>query len=189
MNQADFLRDMVRSFDAAGLRYMVVGSVASSLYGEPRSTYDIDVVAEGEWPVVRRLIEMLDRDKYYVSEEAARTAWRGWRMFNIIHAASGSKCDVIRRRTSDFARAAFQRRRREEVWGHELYVSSPEDIILAKLQWSKWTESERQYRDALGVAKACGSELDVPYLTEWAKQLRVDERLAQLLRDAEIGPG
>ncbi len=165
---------------------MVTGSVASSRYGEPRSTLDIDVVVEADWPAVERLIQMLDRDECYVSEDAARDAWRRQSMFNIIHGGSGNKCDIIRRKNTEFARTAFERRRTENVWGHQVFVSSPEDIILAKLQWSKRTESERQYDDAVGVAKACGAELDIAYLKRWAEDLRVEELVERLLRVAEV---
>jgi hypothetical protein len=110
-------------------------------------------------------------------------------MFNIIHSPSGQKVDIIRRKDRDYDRVAFGRRRKERALGVELFLVSPEDSILSKLEWSKKGESERQYRDALGVAKAQGSALDLAYLAQWADRLRVADLLDRLLSDSGLADG
>ena len=188
MNQREFVEDMVRRLQQVGLPYMITGSVASACYGELRATYDTDIVVDAEWPAVQKFVRSFGED-YYVSEEAARDAWARRSMFNIIHAPSGQKVDIICRKDSEYARVAFERRRKERALGGELFLVSPEDSILSKLEWSKKGESERQYRDALGVAKAQRASLDLAYLRRWASELRVSELLDRLLTDADIVSG
>jgi predicted nucleotidyltransferase len=185
MNQADFLKEIVRHLDEAQMPYMVTGSLASGRYGEIRATYDTDIVVDAEWPQVLRFIQSFD-DEYYVSEEAASDAFRRRSMFNIIHFRSGNKVDIIFRKDREYSRVAFGRRRREKILGTEAVLCSPEDIILAKLDWSKRGESERQYRDALGVAKAQGASLNLPYLNQWAQDLGLSDLLNRLLQDARL---
>ncbi|NQT50464.1 hypothetical protein HQ576_00350 [bacterium] len=188
MTQQEFLQEIVGRLQQHGLPYMVTGSLASGAYGEPRNTYDTDIVVDASWPALAEFVRAFDEADFYVSQDAARDAWRHRRMFNIIHFRSGNRLDVICRKDSEYARVAFERRRPEAVIGTEAVLCSPEDIILAKLDWGRKGESDRQYRDALGVAKARRNELDVPYMTKWAAELRIEKLLARLLRDAEIPP-
>jgi len=188
MTPAEFLAALVSHLDAAGLPYMVVGSVASNVYGEIRTTYDTDIIVDAPWESVERLIRRLGPD-YYVSGDAARVAWQRQRMFNIIHVGSGNKADIVCRKDSHYDVTAFERRGSEKVFGSvEAQVCSPEDVILAKLNWCRRSESERQYRDAVGVAKARRSSLDLAYLTHWSDDLGVSDLLEQLLRDAGLKP-
>ena len=64
-------------------------------------------------------------------------------------------------------------------------VSTPEDTILSKLEWSRDARSEQQYRDALAVAVLGGRQLDRDYLRRWAEELRVAESLERLLAEAD----
>lgn len=185
MTQQDFLQEIVRRLTDAGLPYMVTGSVASGRWGEIRATYDTDIVVAAEWLQMQEFIHGFG-EEYYVSEDAARDAWRRRSMFNIIHSLSGHKVDIICRKDSEYAATAFERRRLEKVLGTKVSVCSPEDIILAKLQWGKMGESERQFRDALGVAKAQRGSLEFPYLKRWAEDLGVTDLLNRLLDDAGL---
>jgi len=185
MTQIEFLQEILRLIEMARLPHMVVGSIASTAYGEIRTTHDADIVVDAPWENVQRFIRSLGPD-FYVSEDAARAAWERRRMFNIIHVASGNKADIVCRKDTDYAVVAFERRGREQALGIELELCSPEDVILSKLDWSKRSESERQYRDALGVAKAKRTSLDLDYLKHWAEDLGISELLTQLLRDSEL---
>ena len=62
-----------------------------------------------------------------------------------------------------------------------IYLCSPEDIILNKLEWFKLGDeaSEKQWSDILGVIKVQSDNLDKDYLKYWAKQLEVSELLVK----------
>lgn len=67
-----------------------------------------------------------------------------------------------------------------------LLFASPEDTILAKLDWFKkgGSVSDRQWRDILGVIKVQGRALDKDYLGKWARDLKVSDLLAGAFADA-----
>jgi len=185
MNQAELIQDIVRHLDEAGLPYMVTGSVASGRYGEVRATFDTDIVVDGAWPELRAFV-LSFREEYYADEQMAREAWGRRSMFNIIHSPTGQKVDIICTKDREYSRVAFGRRRMGRALGIDVFLVSPEDSILSKLEWSKKGESERQYRDAVGVAKVQGSALDLDYLARWAGDLGLADLLKRLLNDSGL---
>ncbi len=187
MSQTDFLRRLVERLDAAGIPYMLTGSLGSSFHGEPRSTHDLDVVIDPTPEQLESLLAGLEDDRYYVVPETAREALRERSTFNIIDLATGWKADLIVRRERPFSREEFARRRPVSLLGVESFVLSPEDAVLSKLEWARAGASERQLRDVLGILRAQGATLDQEYLRRWARELGVLEELEKLLSQA-AGP-
>jgi hypothetical protein len=181
MTQEDFVVRLTQRLEAAGIPFMIVGSLGSSLYGQPRSTQDADVVIEPTPEQLERFVQLLG-DEYYVSLDAARDAMRRHSMVNIIDFASGYKADLIFPKDRPFDREQFERRRVEAWFGHSLPFATPEDVVLAKLEWDRITHSERQLQDALHVLRVQGPRLDRDYLRRWAAELGVSQRLEELLR-------
>jgi hypothetical protein len=184
MTQEDFLVRLASRLEAAGIPFMIVGSLASSLHSQPRSTQDADVVIEPTPEQLERFVQLLG-DEYYVSLDAARDAMRRRSMFNIIDLVAGYKADLILRKDRPFNREEFGRRRVEAWFGHSLPFATPEDVVLAKLEWDRITHSERQLQDALHVLRVQWVRLDRDYLRRWAPELGVSQRLEELLRLAE----
>lgn len=133
MSQSDLLERIVALLQRAEIPLMLTGSLASSYYGEPRSTHDIDVVIDPTLPQLDAFLEGLG-DEYYVNEATARHALRHRSMFNVIDYASGWKVDLFVRRDHPFSVEEFERRRPSEVLGVSVLIASPEDVILSKLQ-------------------------------------------------------
>jgi hypothetical protein len=182
-----FLRRVTGALEAAGVPYMLAGSLGSSLFGQARATNDADIVIA---PTAEQLQEVVDSlGDYYVSAAAAEHALRIRSMFNVIDVASGSKADLILLKDRDFSREEFSRRTRATVMGVSVWIVTPEDAILSKLEWSKAGESERQFQDALGIALVQFDRLDWPYLRRWAVELNIQEGLDRLLTDVESARG
>ena len=156
---------------AAGVPYMLTGSFASSLHGTPRVTHDIDVVIAPVLGTLKVLLKQFPEDQYYVSEDAALRAYGEEGMFNIVDFATGWKIDFIMRKSRPFSTEEFDRRREEELDGVTIFVASAEDIVVAKLEWAKLSESDRQLRDAAGILSSRTNELDLDYVERWAKEL------------------
>jgi predicted nucleotidyltransferase len=186
MSQQELLKRVVEALDRAGIDYMITGSVASSLQGEPRSTHDLDVVVEIGQEDVPALRSAFPRPRFYLEEEAAREAIRTGGMFNVIEAAEGDKIDFWLLTDQPFDRSRFGRKVEEDVFGINLKVSRPEDTILAKLRWaSMMGGSEKAYMDALRVFEVQAAGLDRSYLDAWVARLGLQDLWRRLRAEAE----
>jgi hypothetical protein len=56
--------------------------------------------------------------------------------------------------------------------------------ILSNLKWARNSQSEQQFRDALGITVTQGKNLEIDYLHRWTKQLQLKSFLEQLLEQA-----
>src|SRR5262245_52617044 len=100
---ASLLRELVAVLESTGIPHMVVGSFASTVHGEPRTTLDLDIVIEPTGDQLEQLLEALPEDRYYVDPAVAREARRRRSMFNVIHMPSGWKVDLIIRKARAFS--------------------------------------------------------------------------------------
>jgi len=183
--QRDFLHKLIAFLEEVQIAYMIAGSLGSSFYGQPRATQDVDVVIDPSDDQLDRLIALLERNDCYVSRDAARDALQRRTMFNVIDTAAGWKADLIVRKARAFSLQEFQRRCQIETMGHTLWIVSPEDAILSKLEWAQGRQSEVQHADALAVAVAHRGHLDLEYLDRWARELGIEETLTRLLAEAQ----
>ena len=171
---------------ALGVRHYVGGSIASSAHGVPRASIDADVVAE-LLPRHADPLAVTLGESYYVSAERVRDAVHRRGSFNVIHLETMVKVDVFVSRDRPFDRRAFDRARAAILeGGSEIPVSSPEDTVLAKLEWFRrgGEVSERQWADVVGVLRA-GGPLDEAHLREGAAELGVADLLARAIEEAK----
>lgn len=181
MSLTEFLKDVVHVLDAAGVPYMLTGSLAASYYAVPRATRDIDVVVESSERGIERVVEGLLAAGYYVDRDAALQAFRERGQFNAIDPSRGWKADLIVRRDRSFSIEEFGRRRRASILGVELALASFEDVILAKLEWAKLGDSELQRRDVAQLLERGWNRLDHEYLGRWVAVLDLDAEWKQVL--------
>lgn len=169
------LRQIVRELDRAGIEYMLAGSFASTFHGDPRTTNDIDFVIDCDRASLKRFVQQLDPDLFYVSPEAADEAWRRRGQFNVVILGSGWKIDLILRKCRAFSREEFARRQAVEVAGAQVWLATAEDTIVSKLDWARAGESERQLRDVAGVLEMRAGELDWAYVERWVRELDLED--------------
>lgn len=167
----DLLGIVTRALTRAAVPYMVTGSVAASLHGAPRGTQDLDIVIDPDSAGLDRLLSEFPAPDYYVSRDAAVTALRNAGMFNVVDFHTGWKIDFVLRKPRDFSVEEFHRRREVSLLGHPTCVVTAEDLLIAKLEWSKLGESERQLRDAAGIVRTQGDDLDTAYIDAWVERL------------------
>jgi hypothetical protein len=179
----ELIRDVVAHLEAAGVLYMVTGSVASSYHGEPRATRDLDVVIEADRPSLSRLVERLRSGGLYVDIPAALDALTVQGQFNAIDASTGWKVDFIIRRDRAFSREEFARRMRADLLGTAAFVATPEDTIIAKLEWAMTSGSARQLADVSALLDVGRDTLDLEYIDRWADSLGVGDAW-RAVRDA-----
>lgn len=180
MSVGAVLRALGEALNAAEIPWMVAGSVASSVWGEVRSTQDIDIVVVATRTSLVRLCRALPEERWYADVDMAIDAARRQSMFNVVDMETGWKVDIILRRGREFSREEFGRRRRVVVDGEEVWVATAEDVLLAKLEWAKRSGSERQLRDAAGIVAVQGATLDRAWVERWAKELGVEAELERV---------
>ncbi len=170
------LRDLTTRLEAAGLDYMLTGSVALNCYAQPRMTRDIDLVVAFFLKDAERIEQVLGPD-YYVSPEAARKAVLHQSCFNAIHQHSLTKVDFMVRKNQEYRLHEFTRRVRVRVEDFEVWVVSKEDLILSKLDWARDSLSQRQLADAENlIASGC----DMEYLRAWSAKLNLTDMLTRV---------
>jgi hypothetical protein len=182
--QREFLGRLVDLLSKAGIPYMLAGSLSSSFHGRPRATNDVDMVIAPAESQFGRFLDDLGPG-YYVSREAAWAAFHRKSEFNIIDIKTQWKADLWIRDDRPFSVEEFNRRQRAVVLGVDVWVASPEDVILSKLEWAKDSGSQQQRQDVLGVLQVQRGHLNREYLRRWAQELGVTDTLDELLKEVE----
>lgn len=184
MSVEGVLQRVVETLSDIGIPYMLTGSLASSYYGRPRTTQDIDIVIAPDSAQLKELVRMFPDSQYYVDEGAALEALDRESMFNLIDFKSGWKVDFIIRKSRDFSRAEFERRAGRELYGVNVAIASPEDVVVAKLEWAKMGESSRQVDDAAAILRSRRTSLDMAYIEKWVGRLDLGAQWQQVLDGA-----
>ncbi len=182
--------ELAALLDELGIPYVLGGSVASSLVGEPRATMDVDLAVELATPQAERLVAALGSG-WYVSRDAALDAVRRHASFNLVHLETMQKVDLFVLGHGLLDRRQLAGRRRVVVdveRGDELWVGSPEDQVLRKLWWYRLggEVSERQWRDVVAMLTVQGERLDLDDLSGAARALDLAELLARARQDAGL---
>jgi len=187
----DILLFIARVFDELNVRYVVVGSFASSVRGMTRATNDVDIVADLHAEQVTVFIARVE-EAFYLSEPSVRRAIKEHRSFNLIHFDSAFKVDIFIPPPDGFGRQQLAHRQAEQVdpqGERQIYVATAEDTILAKFLWFRQggEVSTQQWADILGVIKIRRDVLDKAYLREHAQRLGVLTLLERALAEAGCG--
>lgn len=169
----DILRRIVLLLDEAGIPHMIAGSFASTYHGIPRTTQDIDLVIDPTGRSLMAFVASLPHTQYYVSEDAARDALLRRSQFNVVDMATGWKVDLIVRKARPFSVEELRRRMPARMLDVDVFVATPEDTILTKLEWARMSGSERQLRDVSGILDVKQGAVDRAYIEQWAVQLGV----------------
>lgn len=168
-------QDVLQRLESAQINYMVVGSLSSIVYGEPRMTKDMDIVVDVQSQDVEKFQKLFPIEGFYCPPSEilkAEIVSRG--QFNLIHHDSGLKIDVLVRKQSPHAIEEFKRRQKISFWqGFEASIASPEDVIIKKLEYYREGGSEKHITDIRGIL--ANTEMDSTYLESWIRRLGLDE--------------
>jgi hypothetical protein len=154
-----------------------------------RSTLDVDIVADLRVEHIQPFVAALSPD-FYADDEMMRAAIQHRSSFNLIHYETAFKVDVFIPKLRAFDKIQLERRTAVIISTDpegSIYVTSPEDVILSKLEWYRMGDevSDRQWRDILGVMKMKSGQLDLTYLRHWSTELSVTDLLERALSQAK----
>lgn len=165
---------LISALEAEGIPFMLTGSLASSYHGAPRATQDIDFVVDASVAQFLAFSDALRNLGLYVSDDAIREAVALRGSFNVVDPESGWKADFIIRKNRPFSRSEFADRLATDFAGIRVSVARAEDVIVAKLEWSRLGGSERQLRDVAGILAAQETLLDYARIERWVRELGLD---------------
>lgn len=185
----DFLVEVSEILAKLKIPYLVTGGMAVLVWGRPRFTADIDIVVELKLSDVDKLFFSLNKlsKAGYIDKDAMIEALNNFGEFNFIDGDTGIKVDFWVLKENDFDLSRLNRRIKKRVLNKQIYFSSPEDLILSKLQWYKKSLSSRHLEDVESILKISGEKLDLKYLSQWAKKMGNENLLEKCLKkDIEL---
>ncbi|MCL4177364.1 MAG: hypothetical protein KJ072_06420 [Verrucomicrobia bacterium] len=168
----------VRPLNRLGVRYVVSGSVAAMLYGEPRLTHDVDFVVFLRQDDIGRLSEAFASPSFYcppldvIALEVARDL-RGH--FNVIHCDTGYKADFYTSGRDELHAWAFREFRRMEYQGEPVNVAPAEYVIVRKLEYYREGGSEKHLRDIRAMLAVSGAQMNQAELRSWIDRRGLDK--------------
>ena len=178
------LVEIVKILDKLKIPYLITGGIAVLIWGKPRFTADIDIVIQLKEKNIEKLKkELLKLSKEgYLDEESIKEAIRSQTEFNFLDPVTGIKVDFwIYRKEDEFDKERFKRRVPIKIFNQMIYFTSPEDLILIKLNWYKISPSNRQLEDIKSILKFSREKIDFDYLKHWSKKLSTLKILEKIL--------
>ena len=181
------MQDLITTFlevtgklEAAEIPYMIVGSVASMTYGEPRMTHDLDLVVQVLHKDASKFEQIFSPEAYYCPpEEIIRPEILRQGQFNLIHHDTGLKIDLVIRKGSEHGKTEFARRKQVPFFeSSDVFMASPEDVILKKLEYYREGGSQKHLRDIQGILVQ--TQIDESYLQGWITKLGLQVQWTEL---------
>jgi len=184
-----FLKLILEALKASKVEYLIGGAVAEWAWGEPRATQDLDIVINLPIKAVSRFSRELKKRNMLVPTDIILDTMMEDRAdipLNAIHIYSGLKADLYLMREGDALRkSAFQRRLLVDYGPPigEVYVHSPEDLILYKLMYLGLSGQPKHARDIAAILRTKKDQLDFGYIEEWVDQLGLGSVWKEILDD------
>jgi hypothetical protein len=170
---------VVDALDAAGIRYMIVGSLASNFHGVPRSTRDADFVVELGGGGLDHLISALPAP-LRLRGQAAFEAVTGTTRYLIELGGSPFVCELFVLSSDPHDQERFARRLRVTALGRIVFLASAEDMVVTKLRWAVEADRAKDREDIRNILAVRGADLDWEYLRRWAAEHGTLELLEQI---------
>ncbi len=168
---AGLLKKVTSGLEQMDIQYMLSGSLALNYYTIPRSTHDIDLVIALYEERLHDFL-MIFGDGYYVNRETVANETKRRGMFNIIDFESGYKIDFILRKNTAYRLHEFRRRRKVRIDDLEVWIVTPEDLIISKIEWIQVLKSEKQINDIKLLLDVEG--IDRKYIIHWCDKLKIN---------------
>lgn len=169
MQEHKIFHIFISRLNELGVHYMITGSVASMIYGEPRLTHDIDLVIELGRDDAERFAEAFPIEEFYCPppEVIVIEAGRHYRgHFNLIHHETGFKADVYLSGRDRLHQWALNHRNPIDMDDETFWMAPVEYVILRKLEYYREGGSEKHLRDIAGMLSVSSSLINLHQLSE-----------------------
>lgn len=191
MGAAPGFKRLREVLEELNIPFMIGGSIASCIHGIPRSTHDVDLVADFRPEHIQRFCAALSSE-FYADPVHIQESLRHGTLFTLVHFATSFKFDIFPLSSKPFDQSQFARRFKTAYSfdGQETLqvpVASAEDTVLMKLVWYRMggQVSDRQWSDIRDIIRVQRERLDRGYLDQWAGPLGVEDLLVEALQAAQ----
>ena len=154
MNNIDLVSLYTDPIKKLGINYAITGSIASSAYGEPRLTHDIDLVLIISPLHLKSFTEAFRADNFYCPPPEtilSEINHRSGGNFNIIHLGTGYKADIYLCGQDEFLLWAVENRKEIELFGVKEFIAPIEYVIIKKLEFFREGKSGKHISDIVGI--------------------------------------
>lgn len=174
------LDGLVSLLDRLSIEYVLMGGLVVRAYSIPRATEDIDLTLALDFERLAEFYQALDEHGFEIPEPY-RNGWldelKGMQLVKIKRYIAGHSVDIdLFLVVSKFQEEIMRRRRMADVEGRQLWIASPEDLVLLKLISGR----PRDWIDVGDVFFTQG-DLDEQYMKRWATELSIESELERAL--------
>ncbi len=184
MNEVDVTLWLVRALSEMNAEYVISGSFASNLWGEPRATRDVDIVyapASLDLGEFRRRVE----NEFELDPQMRVEAITGTLRHVATHRRTGFQAELFLLSDDPFDRSRFARRRAVKFGDTEVYFLTAEDIVVQKLRWLARGGEQKHREDLRKLLAVQQANLDWAYVRRWTAEHRTDNLLNDLLANLD----
>jgi hypothetical protein len=165
------LKRVTQQLESKNIPYMLSGSIALNNYAIPRMTMDIDIVINLHEENLQDFLSIFD-EKYYINKDVVKNETKRLGMFNVIDHETGFKVDFILRKNSEYRKHEFSRREQIQIVDFDVWIVSPEDLVVSKIEWIQQLQSDKQITDISNLLAL--PEINKIYIKNWCEKLNLN---------------
>ena len=169
MNGSEAVLTVISALDSCGIPDILVGSYSTNVYGIPRSTQDADFVIElgGKSidELARRLAPSIRIDPQMSFETVTMT-----RRYIAEVVGTPFKIEFFLLDDDPQHKERFRRRQLVSTLDRQVWLPTPEDVIVTKLQWAFLANRPKDREDARDVIAVQSDRIDWDYVHHWCEQ-------------------
>lgn len=186
MTQYEIFGYIIDVLNRLRIPYMIVGAIASIIYGKPRLTYDMDIVIDINEQNVADFLSFFN-ENWYVDKDMIIDAIKNRHHFNIIHIKTGNKIDFFLLRNDAHDIEEFKRKRKEKFDTKRIaYFASVEDVIIKKLDYYSRSSSEKHLEDIKGILKTYQGKINFKYIEKWTRKKNTQKIWKKIYSESKI---
>ena len=165
------LKRVTQGLESFNIPYMLSGSVAMGIYTIPRMTLDIDIVIELNNKNIDAFLNLF-KENFYIEITSVKEEIKRKGMFNVIDHETGYKVDFMVKKNSEYRWLEFNRKRKANIGGSDVWVVSPEDLVISKIEWIQQYQSPKQINDITNLLDT--ADIDKTYILNWCSSLNLN---------------
>ena len=174
----DLVSIFISPLNRTGIPYMVTGSVAAMLYGEPRMTHDVDLVVELHRNSIDTLVREFPVSEFYlppVEVIGIEIARRQRGHLNIIHHRTGYKADLYIQGNDLLHEWGMKHKRVMQIAGEEISIAPVEYVIVRKLEYYREGGYQKHILDIAAMVRISEQLLSMTVIEKWVDKFSLNK--------------